>query len=213
MNRNNIIESKHPLLETYLNEMRDKGTIPSHFRRLVKNISQFLVYETLRDISAGSKKVETPLETIENAVHLDQSEIVFVSIMRAGNGMLEGAMEVVPDAMNTHLGMYRTANLEINEYYRSMPQNLSGKTVILLDPMLATGSSALVALKAIEKTSPKEIFFNCIVAAPEGLNNIHSHFPDLKIYCVKIDRELNSNAYILPGLGDAGDRIYNTPAH
>jgi len=209
MLNDNLHVLQHPLLKDLLTKMRDKNTAPALFRSYLENISRFMVYESTRDLELQKISINTPLERIPDAPCL-KSELVLASIMRAGNGMLDSALKCYPSAAVAHLGMYRGKDLKSVEYYMKIPKHLETKTVLLLDPMLATGNSAVTALQKLLENGAKDIRFLCILAVKEGIQNIQKHFPETNIFCLAVDRELNERSYILPGIGDAGDRIYAT---
>ena len=201
---------KHPLIQHKLTLMRRKDTSTNSFRRLLHEIGILMAYEVLRDMPVQMIDIETPLETMSAPV-IDGKKIVLVAIMRAGQGFLDGMLEVVPSARVGHVGLFRDpATLNAVEYYFKVPQDMGERDVIVLDPMLATGNSAVAAVDRIRKTGPRSIRFVCLLAAPEGLANFHQHHPDIPVYTAAIDRQLNDHGYIVPGLGDAGDRIFGT---
>jgi uracil phosphoribosyltransferase len=200
----------HPLIQHKLTLMRERGRSTSGFRRLLHEISMLMAYEVTRDMPTSMIEIETPLEKMSSPV-IDGKKTVFVVIMRAGNGLLDGMLDVVPSARVGHVGLYRDPNtLEAVEYYFKMPTDMPARDAIVLDPMLATGNSAVAAVDRLKKTGPKSIRFVCLLAAPEGLENFQRHHPDVPIYTAAIDRELNDHGYIVPGLGDAGDRLFGT---
>ncbi len=200
----------HPLIQHKLTLMRERGRSTSGFRRLLHEISMLMAYEVTRDMPTSMIEIETPLETMSSPV-IDGKKTVFVVIMRAGSGFLDGMLEVVPSARVGHVGLYRDPKtLAAVEYYFKMPTDMPARDAIVLDPMLATGNSAVAAVDRLKKTGPKSIRFVCLLAAPEGLENFQRHHPDVPIYTAAIDRELNDHGYIVPGLGDAGDRLFGT---
>ena len=200
----------HPLVQHKLTLMRQKDRSTSHFRRLLHEISMLMAYEVTRDMPTSMIEIETPLETMMAPV-MDGKKTVFVVIMRAGSGFLDGMLEVVPGARVGHVGLYRDPKtLVAVEYYFKMPQGMHERDAIVLDPMLATGNSAVAAVDRLKETRPKSIRFVSLLAAPEGLKHFHDAHPDVPVYTAAIDRELNSHGYIVPGLGDAGDRIFGT---
>jgi uracil phosphoribosyltransferase len=200
----------HPLVQHKLTLMRQKDRSTSHFRRLLHEISILMAYEVTRDMPTQLIEIETPLEKTQGPV-IDGKKTVFVVIMRAGAGFLDGMLEVVPGARVGHVGLYRDPkSLVAVEYYFKMPHDMHERDAIVLDPMLATGNSAVAAVERLKETRPKSIRFVCLLAAPEGLKNFHAHHPDVPVYTAAIDRELNDHGYIVPGLGDAGDRIFGT---
>ena len=201
---------EHPLVQHKLTLMRMKDTSTKSFRQLVHELSALLAYEVTRDMPMQTIEIETPLEKTTSRV-IDGKKIVLASILRAGNGFLDGMLQVVPSARVGHIGLYRDPNtLQAVEYYFKMPQEMAERDVIVLDPMLATGNSAVAAVDRLKKTGPRSIRFVCLVACPEGVKNFHDHHPDVPIYTPAVDRGLNEHGYIVPGLGDAGDRIFGT---
>jgi uracil phosphoribosyltransferase len=200
----------HPLVQHKLTLMRQKDLSTMSFRRLLHEISMLMAYEVTRDMPTHLVEIETPLETMQ-APMIDGKKTVFVVIMRAGSGFLDGMLEVVPGARVGHVGLYRDPRtLVAVEYYFKMPQDMHERDAIVLDPMLATGNSAVAAVERLKETRPKSIRFVSLLAAPEGLANFHAHHPDVPVYTAAIDRQLNEHGYIVPGLGDAGDRIFGT---
>jgi uracil phosphoribosyltransferase len=200
----------HPLVQHKLTLMRRKDASTTTFRTLLNELSSLMAYEVTRDMPLQDVQVETPLETTTGRM-IDGKKLVFVSILRAGNGILEGMLSVVPGARVGHIGLYRDpATLQAVEYYFKMPQEMSERDVVVVDPMLATGNSAVAAIDRLKKLQPKSIKFVCLLTCPEGLAALHQAHPDVDIYTAAIDRELNDHGYILPGLGDAGDRIFGT---
>ncbi|MDO9074605.1 MAG: uracil phosphoribosyltransferase [Rubrivivax sp.] len=200
----------HPLVQHKLTLMRQKDLSTSSFRRLLHEISMLMAYEVTRDMPTQLIEIETPLETMQAPV-IEGRKTVFVVIMRAGSGFLDGMLEVVPGARVGHIGLYRDPKtLVAVEYYFKMPHNMDERDAIVLDPMLATGNSAVAAVDRLKETKPKSIRFVSLVAAPEGIDNMRRHHPDVPIYTAAIDRGLNEHGYIVPGLGDAGDRLFGT---
>ncbi len=200
----------HPLVQHKLTLMRRKDLSTSSFRRLLHEISMLMAYEVTRDMPTQLIQIETPLETMQSPV-IEGRKTVFVVIMRAGSGFLDGMLEVVPGARVGHIGLYRDPKtLVAVEYYFKMPHNMDERDAVVLDPMLATGNSAVAAVDRLKETKPKSIRFVSLVAAPEGIANMQRHHPDVPIYTAAIDRELNDHGYIVPGLGDAGDRLFGT---
>jgi uracil phosphoribosyltransferase len=190
--------------------MRRKDTSTKSFRELVHELSALLAYELTRDMPMQEIDIETPLEPMKSRV-IDGKKIVLASILRAGNGFLDGMLQVIPGARVGHIGLYRDpATLKAVEYYFKMPQDMHERDVIVLDPMLATGNSAVAAVDRLKKTHPRSIRFVCLVTCPEGLKTFHDAHPDVPVYTPAIDRGLNEHGYIVPGLGDAGDRIFGT---
>jgi uracil phosphoribosyltransferase len=200
----------HPLVQHKLTLMREKDRSTSNFRRLLHEISMLMAYEVTREMPTSMVEIETPLEKMM-APMIDGKKTVFVVIMRAGSGFLDGMLDVVPGARVGHVGLYRDpATLGAVEYYFKMPQGMQDRDAIVLDPMLATGNSAVAAVSRLKEAGPKSIRFVSLLAAPEGLKNFHAHHPDVPVYTAAIDRQLNEHGYIVPGLGDAGDRIFGT---
>lgn len=207
---NNVFELNHPLIEHKLAILRDKNTSTKEFRELVSEIGMFLCFEAMRDAKLRRVVVETPLKKIKIG-KLDENKYAFIPILRAGMGMLDGVIKVIPNAKIGHIGMYRNEyTFEPINYYYKVPKDIDKREVIILDPMLATGGSAASAIEHLKKNGVKKIKMICIIAAPEGIKSITDKYKDVKIYCAHIDEKLNSNKYIVPGLGDAGDRIYGT---
>ncbi len=200
----------HPLVQHKLTLMRRKDASTNTFRRLLRELAALMAYEVTADMPLSEIQIETPLETMMSPV-MDGKKLVLVSILRAGTGLLDGMLDVVPGARVGHVGLYRNPKtLTAVEYYFKMPQEMQERHVIVVDPMLATGNSAVAAVDRIKELSPKSIKFVCLVGCPEGVATIQKSHPDVPIYAASIDRELNSHGYILPGLGDAGDRIFGT---
>jgi uracil phosphoribosyltransferase len=200
----------HPLVQHKLSLMRRKDASTSTFRTLLNELSMLMAYEVTRDMPMQTVAIETPLETMQAQV-IDGKKLVFVSILRAGNGILEGMLSVVPGARVGHVGLYRDpATLKAVEYYFKMPQDMQERDIIVVDPMLATGNSAIAAIARLKKLNPKSIKFVCLLTCPEGIAALQTAHPDVPIFTAAIDRQLNDHGYILPGLGDAGDRIFGT---
>ena len=200
----------HPLVQHKLTLMRRKDASTNSFRRLLGELSTLMAYEITRDMPLQDMEIETPMETMTGKV-IDGKKQVLVSILRAGNGFLEGMLNVIPGARVGHIGLYRDpATLQPVEYYFKMPHGMEKRDVIVVDPMLATGNSAAAAVTRLKQTHPKSIKFVCLLAAPEGIATMQKAHPDVAIYTAAIDRQLDDHGYILPGLGDAGDRIFGT---
>jgi len=200
----------HPLVQHKLTLMRKKEASTNSFRSLLNELSSLMAYEVTRDMATQDVQIETPLEVMQ-AKMIDGKKLVFVSILRAGNGILDGMLSVVPGARVGHIGLYRDhETLQAVEYYFKMPKDMESRDVVVVDPMLATGNSAVAAITRIKQCKPKSIKFMCLLTAPVGINTLHQAHPDVEIYTAAIDRELNEHGYILPGLGDAGDRIFGT---
>ena len=206
----NVIELDHPLIEHKLAILRDEKTGTKEFRELVSEIAMFLCYEAMKNVKLEKAEVKTPLEKLKTH-KLNEDHYAFVPILRAGMGMLDGVITVVPNAKIGHIGMYRNEKtFEPVNYFFKVPKNIEKKEVFLLDPMLATGGSAIDAINLLKAKGVKKIKFLCIISAPEGLKAVTEEHPDVTIYTAHIDKKLNKNKYICPGLGDAGDRIYGT---
>lgn len=200
----------HPLVQHKLTLMRRKDASTNSFRRLLHEISMLMAYEVTRDMPMQEIEVETPLETMTARV-IDGKKLVFISILRAGTGILEGMLSVVPGARVGHIGLYRDPKtLTAVEYYFKMPHGMEERDAIVVDPMMATGNSGVAAVERLKELNPKTIKFVCLLTCPEGIKNMQAAHPDVPIYTAAIDRELNGHGYILPGLGDAGDRIFGT---
>ncbi|MCV9999186.1 uracil phosphoribosyltransferase [Pararhizobium sp. YC-54] len=200
----------HPLVQHKLTIMRKKETSTAGFRRLLREISTLLCYEVTRDLELTMETIETPMQTIQAPV-LEGKKLVFASILRAGNGLLEGMLELVPSARVSHVGVYRDhETLEAVEYYFKAPEAMSERLVIVVDPMLATGNSSIAAIDKLKERGAKNLRFLCLLAAPEGIRNFQAAHPDVPIFTASIDSHLNEQGYIVPGLGDAGDRMYGT---
>jgi uracil phosphoribosyltransferase len=208
--RPHVHHINHPLVQHKLTLMRRKEASTNRFRQLLGELSSLMVYEVTRDMATQALEIETPLETMQGTA-IDGKKLVFVSILRAGNGILDGVLSVVPGARVGHIGLYRDpATLQAVEYYFKMPKDMEERDVIVVDPMLATGNSAAAAITRLKACKPKSIKFLCILTVPQGINTLHTAHPDVEIFTAAIDRELNDHGYILPGLGDAGDRIFGT---
>ena len=206
----NVHLINHPLVQHKLTLMRRKDASTNTFRTLLNELSSLMAYEVTRDMPLQDVQVETPLETMTGKM-IDGKKLVFVSILRAGNGILEGMLNVVPGARVGHVGLYRDpATLNAVEYYFKMPSEMAERDIIVVDPMLATGNSAIAAIDRLKKLQPKSIKFVCLLTCPEGIATLQKAHPDVPIYTAAIDRQLNDHGYILPGLGDAGDRIFGT---
>ncbi|MGH7354506.1 MAG: uracil phosphoribosyltransferase [Candidatus Rokuibacteriota bacterium] len=200
----------HPLVQHKLSLMRMKGTSTSAFRNLLGELSMLMAYEVTRDMPTRAAPIDTPLARM-SAPLLDGKKIVLVSILRAGAGILDGMLRLLPSARVGHVGLYRDPKtLAAVEYYFKVPREMRGRDVIVVDPMLATGNSAVAAIDRIRGTHPRSIKFVCLVTCPEGLANFHGHHPDVPVYTAAIDSHLDDHGYIVPGLGDAGDRLFGT---
>ncbi|MBJ8343528.1 uracil phosphoribosyltransferase [Antrihabitans sp. YC2-6] len=200
----------HPLVQHKLTLMRRKDASTNSFRRLANEIATLMTYEVLRDVPMQEIEIETPMEVTTGRV-IDGKKLVFVSILRAGTGILDGMLTVVPGARVGHIGLYRDPKMLVAvEYYFKMPGDLHERDVVVVDPMLATGNSAVAAVDRLKECGPKSIKFVCLLTCPEGIAVLHKAHPDVPIYTAAIDRQLDEQGYILPGLGDAGDRIFGT---
>lgn len=200
----------HPLVQHKLTIMRMKETSTASFRRLLREISTLLCYEVTRDLELTVETINTPLMPMEAPV-LEGKKLVFASILRAGNGLLEGMLELVPSARVAHIGVYRDhETLQAIEYFFKAPEDIGNRLVIVVDPMLATGNSAIASVDKLKERGAKNMRFLCLLAAPEGIKNFSAAHPDVPIYTAAIDSHLNDLGYIVPGLGDAGDRMYGT---
>ncbi len=201
---------KHPLITHKLSILRDKNTGTKKFRELVGEIAILLCYEALKDAKLENTIIETPLEKYKTKC-LNEDNYAFVPILRAGMSMVDGIIKVMPNAKIGHIGLYRNEEtLEPVEYYYKMPENIKKREVLVLDPMLATGGSAIATINRLKKDGVKKIKFLCVISSPIGIKKLQEAHPDVKIYTASVDRELNEVGYILPGLGDAGDRVYGT---
>ncbi len=200
----------HPLVQHKLTLMRDKATSTAGFRRLLREISLLLCYEVTRDLALTTQQIETPLAEMEAPV-LAGKKLVFASILRAGNGLLEGMLDLVPSARVAHIGLYRDhETLQPVEYYFKAPDDISDRLIIVVDPMLATANSAIAATQRLKDRGANRLRFLCLLAAPEGVESYTKAHPDVPVYTAAIDSHLNDKGYIVPGLGDAGDRMYGT---
>lgn len=206
----NVHLINHPLVQHKLSMMRSKDTSTQDFRTLLREISMLMGYELLRDLPTEEVEIETPLEKMKSRM-LAGKKLCIIPILRAGNGFLDGLLQLVPAARVGHIGLYRDpVSLEAVEYYLKFPEDLANRCVIVVDPMLATGHSAVAAVDRVKKAGATDIKFLCLIAAPAGLKTFHAAHPDVPVYTSAIDRELNDHGYILPGIGDAGDRIFGT---
>jgi len=200
----------HPLVQHKLTIMRDKNTSTASFRRLLREIAALLTYEATRDLELTTTRIETPLAEID-APTLSGKKLVFASILRAGNGLLEGMLDLVPAARVAHIGLYRDPEtLQPVEYYFKAPDDLAERVIIAVDPMLATANSAIAAIQRLKERGAKDVHFVCLLAAPEGVKAFREAHPDVPVVTAAIDSHLNDHGYIVPGLGDAGDRMYGT---
>ena len=200
----------HPLVQHKLTLMRQQDLSTNSFRRLLKELSMLMTYEVTRDMPTQPVEIQTPLETMTGQM-IDGKKLVFVSILRAGIGILDGMLDVVPGARVGHIGLYRDPKtLTAVEYYFKMPADMAERDVIVVDPMLATGNSAIAAVDRVKEVGPRSIKFVCLLTCPAGIAAMQAAHPDVPIYTAAIDRQLNDHGYILPGLGDAGDRLFGT---
>ena len=206
----NVTIFDHPLIQHKISILRSKDTDRKNFRELVDEITMFMCFDALRDLPLKEVEVETPL-TKTICKELDGEAIAVVPILRAGLGMVSGILNMVPNAAVGHIGLYRDEEtLEPHEYYCKLPKKIDERQIILLDPMLATGGSAVAAVDFIKQHGGKKIKFMCMIAAPEGMEALTKAHPDIDIYCAQMDEKLNERGYIMPGLGDAGDRLFGT---
>ena len=200
----------HPLVQHKLTLMRKKEASTNSFRRLLNELAMLMAYEVTRDMPTQAVEIETPLETMTGTM-IDGKKLVLVSILRAGTGILDGMLTVVPGARVGHIGLYRDPKtLQAIEYYFKMPQDMHERDVVVVDPMLATGNSAVAAIDRVKATKPRSIKFLCLLTCPEGLATMQKAHPDVPVFTAAVDRQLKDHRYILPGLGDAGDRIFGT---
>lgn len=207
---NQVTVLDHPLIQHKLSFLRDKNTGSKMFRELVSEISMLMCYEATRDLPLEDIEIETPVAKTKSKI-LAGRKLAFVPILRAGCGMLDAMLQMIPAAKVGHIGLYRDgATHKPVEYYNKLPQDIEERDVFVLDPMLATGGSAIDAISVIKRSNPKSIKFLCIVAAPQGIRALTSAHPDVQVFCASKDEDLNENCYIVPGLGDAGDRIFGT---
>jgi uracil phosphoribosyltransferase len=200
----------HPLVQHKLTIMRDRETSTAGFRQLLRETATLLTYEVTRDLQLTTKRIRTPLAEMDSPV-LEGKKLVFASILRSGNGLLEGMLDLVPSARVAHIGIYRDpTTLSAVEYYFKAPEDLSERLTIVVDPMLATANSAIAAVDRIKQRGAKDIRFVCLLAAPEGISKFRAAHPEVPIFAAAVDEYLNEHGYIVPGLGDAGDRMYGT---
>lgn len=200
----------HPLVQHKLSIMREKSTSTKGFRQLLREISLLLCYEVTRDLPLSMQSIETPLAEMQSPM-LAGKKLVFASILRAGNGLLEGMLDLVPSARVAHIGLYRDPEtLHPVEYYFKAPEDLESRLIVVVDPMLATANSAIAAVQRLKDRGATNLRFVCLLAAPEGIKNFTEAHPDVPVYTAAIDQKLNDHGYIMPGLGDAGDRMYGT---
>lgn len=206
-----LIVVNHPLVQHKLTLMRRVETHTQDFRRLLKEIAMLLAYEVTRDLPLKQEAIRTPLADMKAPMLAVEKDIVIVSIMRAGQGLLDGMLELLPTARVGHIGLYREPiTLTAVEYYLKLPPDITERNMIVVDPMLATGNSAIAAVERLKEVSPLSIKFVCLLASPEGIQHFHEQHPDVPVYTAAVDDYLNDHGYIIPGLGDAGDRLYGT---
>jgi uracil phosphoribosyltransferase len=210
MNNKQVHVISHPMVQHKLTSMREKNTKTGEFRSLLSEISMFLGYEVLRDIPMTTRRIDTPVATMDAPVMAGRN-MAFISIMRAGQGILDGMLRLIPSAPVGHIGLYRDPKtLVAVEYYFKVPKDIQERDAIVLDPMLATGHSAVAALDRLKEAKPKSIKFLSLLCSPEGIDYFHEFHPDVPIFTAAVDEKLNEKGYIVPGLGDAGDRLFGT---
>lgn len=206
----NLTIVNHPLVQHKLTLMRDKGTPSAVFRQLLREISLLLAYEVSRDLPMTTQKIETPVAPMEAPI-IKGKKLVIVSVLRAGNGLLEGMLDLIPSARVGHIGLYRDpVTLQPIEYYMKVPEDIAERRTIVVDPMLATGNSVSAAVRRLKEKGAKEIKLVTLLSAPEGITHFHKQHPDVPIFTAALDSHLNDHGYIVPGLGDAGDRMFGT---
>lgn len=206
----NLVVMNHPLITHKMSILRSQTTSSKEFRELIKEITMLMCFESMKDAEMQEVEVQTPLMSMKTKVLLDK-HMIFIPILRAGLGMVDGIIEMIPTARFGHIGLYRDhETLQPIEYYCKLPAGIENKDIVLLDPMLATGGTVVDAVSLIKKRNPRSIKFMCIVASPQGIEAVSKAHPDVKIFCAAKDETLNEEGYILPGLGDAGDRIFGT---
>ncbi len=206
----NVTVVDHPLVQHKLSLMRRKETPTAKFRQLIREVTMLLGYEVTRDLPMGKERIETPITEMDAPV-LTGKKVVFISVLRAGNGLLEGMLDLIPSARVGHVGLYRDPDtLVAVEYYFKVPEELEERPVIVVDPMLATANSAIAAVQRVKEAGARDIKMLCLLAAPEGIKAFQEAHPDVPIITAAIDDHLDEHGYIVPGLGDAGDRIYGT---
>ncbi len=205
----NIHILQHPLLSHSLSILRRKETNCGEFRRVLSEVSRLMAYESSRDLKIKNTPIETPFEKMESPFICE--DVAIVSVMRAGMGMLDGFMQMFPHSKVGHIGIYRDKFLNNTvEYYFRLPEDIEGNKIFLLDPLLATGATVSAAINRLKQYGVNEIRFHCLLASPEGLEILHESHPDVSVYCLSVERAMDEKGYLLPGLGDAGDRIYGT---
>ena len=206
----NLVIMNHPLITHKMSILRSQTTSSKEFRELIKEITMLMCFESMKDAEMQEVEVQTPLMSMKTKVLFDK-HMIFIPILRAGLGMVDGIMEMIPTARFGHIGLYRDhETLQPVEYYCKLPAGIENRDIVLLDPMLATGGTVVDAVSLIKKRNPRSIKFMCIVASPQGVEAVSKAHPDVKIFCAAKDEGLNEEGYILPGLGDAGDRIFGT---
>ncbi|MDX2228302.1 MAG: uracil phosphoribosyltransferase [Leptolyngbyaceae cyanobacterium bins.349] len=207
----NVFVIHHPLVQHKLTLMRRVETSTAKFRSLLTEISMLLAYEVTRDLPLKYESIKTPLAEMQAPVLAPDKKLVIVSIMRAGQGILDGMLQLMPSARVGHIGLYREPSTLIPvEYYFKVPHDIEERDMIVVDPMIATGNSAIAAVDRLKQTNPLSLKLVCLLAAPEGIENFHAHHPDVPIYTAAVDERLDEHGYIIPGLGDAGDRLFGT---
>lgn len=210
LDNKNVMIMDHPLIQDKISLLRDKNTSSKEFRELISEVTMLMCYESLRDLPLKEVDVETPIMTAKTKV-LAVRHIAFIPILRAGLGMVDGVLNLMPTARVGHIGLYRDPESRLPvEYYSKLPVDIGERDVIILDPMLATGGTATDAITLVKERNPKSIKFMCIIASNQGIKTLSEAHPDVKIYCGANDEKLNDECYIIPGLGDAGDRIFGT---
>lgn len=206
----NLFTINHPLVQHKLTLLRKKETSTGDFRNIMRELSMLLAYEVTRQMPITYEEIETPLAPMKAPV-LDKKKMVMISILRAGSGILDGMLQLLPTARVGHIGLYRDAKSNsVIEYYLKLPEDISSRDALVMDPMLATGQSAVAAVNRLKQANPKTINFICLLTAPEGLKYFHSKHPDVPVYTASVDQGLDENGYIIPGIGDAGDRLFGT---
>jgi uracil phosphoribosyltransferase len=201
----------HPFVQHKLTLMRQFDTSTTKFRQLMKEVGMLLAYEVTRDLPLKYEPIKTPIAPMNAPMLASEKKMVVVSIMRAGQGLLDGILELMPSARVGHIGLYRDPSTYVAiEYYLKLPHDVEHRDILVVDPMLATGNSAIAAVDRIKELGPMSIKFLCLLAAPEGMKHFHEHHPDVPIYTAAVDEKLDEHGYIVPGLGDAGDRLYGT---
>ncbi|NBB16382.1 uracil phosphoribosyltransferase [Caulobacter sp. SLTY] len=208
--RRTVTVVDHPLVQHKLTRLRDRQTSTKTFRELMRELSTLLCYEVTRDLELEQHAIETPLEAME-APQIAGKKLVFAPILRAGEGMLEGMLNLVPSARVAHIGLYRDPTTMVAvEYYLKVPETLAEREVIVINPLLATGGTACAAVERLKEQGARDLRFVCILACPEGLGRLQGEHPDVQVWCAGVDRGLDARGFIVPGIGDAGDRLYGT---